>query len=157
MARPLEFYTWHINVIILTLNISSCVLRITGSLFLFLLAANLRRIDEVVQSQLVSECGHSTDVNENILVNESNNSKIKRDLAINISQSCESRESVDRISSTYKNEGVMSPAGSNIWFVRGSDAEKDERPSHVRANSTHGKFSSDLYYKRILKEEKTIV
>jgi hypothetical protein len=172
VARPLIYYELHLDVVILVLNITSCVFRILGSILLFIIAGNLRTIDEFLQSQLITEPDtdtndaynnkifHSRNQSSNFSQNNKNSSN-----AINTNQSLESENkeenSMERLPATYKldnNSIYLTPSSGLLGRMSDSDRENTAnitKPTHNRAHSssvTSNKFSSDLYYKRIVKE-----
>jgi hypothetical protein len=170
VARPLIYYELHLDVLILVLNITSCVFRILGSILLFVIAGNLRTIDEFLQSQLITEPDTDTyDANNNKIFhsrNQSSNFSQNKNSsnAINTNQSLESENkeenSMERLPATYKFENSVYLTPSSGLLGRMSDSDRENttnitKPTHSRAHSssvTSNKFSSDLYYKRIVKE-----
>jgi hypothetical protein len=108
------------------LNIASCTLRILGFIFIFLLASKLKEIDETLENGLSEKA-------QSILDEQS----LKRDFTINKNESMDKDNSFnkDRISNSLK-------ATTNL----NKEFENDFEGSY--------KFSSDLYYKRILKDDK---
>ncbi len=97
-----------------------------GFLFIFLLAGKLKEIDETLENGLSEKA-------QSILDEQS----MKRDFTINKNESMEKDNSFgrERISNSMK-------ATSNL----NKEYENDFEGSY--------KFSSDLYYKRILKDDK---
>lgn len=186
VARPLVYYKLHLDVVILSLNIISCVLRILGSIILFIIAGNLRSIDTFLESQIINE-GNKEGPFASHIRNESSgdshhsnflplNKNTSNFIAINRNQSLESENkeenSMERLPMTY-NSVYQTPSSGLLGLGQGrvSDSGREGidqnyqidqdgvyvniKPSHNRAHSssvTSNKFSSDLYYKRIIKE-----
>lgn len=128
-SRPTDYFKYKIKWIILGLNVSSCVTRISGSAILFLLSSNLKQIDEVIKMQLVSES------EENPPDNKTNSKNKIQESAINVSNDESNRESYG----SY--DGRMSLTGNKLKL---SEGEQNISSSY--------KFCSDSYYKRILKD-----
>ena len=51
VARVVEFYKWHLDVVLILLNFASCGFRILGFLFIFLLAGKLKEIQVTFQKE----------------------------------------------------------------------------------------------------------
>jgi hypothetical protein len=137
-ARPIIYYEYHINIMFLVLYSLTFIFRILCSIILFLLSNGLNKMDKIIKSQLAENLiRNSDDLNE---ISSGGPSIVRSGDGINLINPSEesSKDSVDFMDK-------LSNSQQPTILIPNNESEDRQRTCSV-----NGKFSSDLYYKRIL-------